>query len=78
MRPSSIVMLAVALVLGISAALLSKVWLQAQFPKQQEASKTSAVEMGTVVIAASPGRLVERLIQLMLSRHVIGLAVLAA
>ncbi|MFQ5625119.1 MAG: Flp pilus assembly protein CpaB [Methyloligellaceae bacterium] len=52
MRPSSIVMLAVALVLGISAALLSKVWLQAQVPQPQVAEAVPRMNMGTVVIAA--------------------------
>lgn len=61
MRPSSIVMLAVALVLGISAALLSKVWLQAQVPKPQVAEKGPEVEMSTVVIATKPLRYGNRL-----------------
>ena len=52
MRPSSIVMLAVALVLGISAALLSKVWLQGQVPQPQVAEVGPKVKMGTVVTAA--------------------------
>lgn len=60
-------MLAVALVLGISAALLSKVWLQAQVPKPQVAENGPDVEMGTVVIAAKPlrygNRLAERSLQ---------------
>lgn len=54
-------MLAVALVLGISAALLSKVWLQAQVPKPQVAEKAPDVEMGTVVIATKPLRYGNRL-----------------
>jgi len=61
MRPSSLVMLAVALVLGISAAILSKIWLQSQVPAPQVAEKAPAVEMGTVVIAAKPLRFGNRL-----------------
>lgn len=52
MRPSSIVMLAVALVLGVSAALLSKVWLQSQVSQPQIAEAAPRLNMGTVVIAA--------------------------
>lgn len=63
MRPSSLIMLAVALVLGISAALLSKVWLQAQVPKQQVAKSDPKVEMATVVLAAKPLRFGNRLAQ---------------
>lgn len=54
-------MLAVALVLGISAAFLSKVWLQAQVPEPQVAEKGPVVEMGTVVIAAKSLRFGNRL-----------------
>jgi pilus assembly protein CpaB len=61
MRPSSIVMLAVALVLGISAALLSKVWLQAQISKPQIAEAGPRVDMATVVIAAKSLRFGNRL-----------------
>ena len=61
MRPSSFIMLAVALVLGISAAFLSKVWLQAQVPEPQVAEKGPVVEMGTVVIAAKSLRFGNRL-----------------
>lgn len=61
MRPSSVIMLAVALVLGISAAFLAKVWLQAQVPEPQVAEKGPVVEMGTVVIAAKPLRFGNRL-----------------
>ncbi len=63
MRPSSIVMLAVALVLGISAALLSKVWLQSQVSKPQIADAAPKVDMGTVVIAAKSLRFGNRLAQ---------------
>jgi len=52
MRPSSIIMLAVALVLGVSAALLSKVWLQSQVSQPQIAEAAPRLNMGTVVIAA--------------------------
>ena len=61
MRPSSIVMLVIALVLGISAALLSKVWLQAQVPQPQPVAAASKVDMGTVVIAAKSLRFGNRL-----------------
>ena len=61
MRPSSIVMLAVALVLGISAALLSKIWLQAQVSQPQIAQAAPSVEMGTVVLAAKSLRFGNRL-----------------
>lgn len=61
MRPSSIVMLAVALVLGISAALLSKVWLQAQVSKPQIAETAPQMDMSTVVIAAKSLRFGNRL-----------------
>lgn len=54
-------MLAVALGLGISAALLSKIWLQSQVPEPQVANKGPVVEMGTVVIAAKPLRFGNRL-----------------
>jgi len=61
MRPSSIVMLAVALVLGISAALLSKVWLQAQVPQPQLAEAAPKVNMGTIVTAAKALRFGNRI-----------------
>jgi len=61
MRPSSFIMLSVALVLGISAAFLAKVWLQSQVPEPQLAEKGPSVEMGTVVIAAKPLRFGNRL-----------------
>lgn len=61
MRPSSIIMLVVALALGISAALLSKVWLQAQVPRPQTAVAAPKVDMGTVVIAAKSLRFGNRL-----------------
>lgn len=54
-------MLAVALVLGISAALLSKVWLQAQISKPQIAEAGPRVDMATVVIAAKSLRFGNRL-----------------
>lgn len=63
MRPSSIVMLVVALVLGVSAALLSKVWLQSQVSKPQIADAAPQVDMGTVVIAAKSLRFGNRLAQ---------------
>ena len=63
MRPSSIVMLAVALVLGISAAVLSKIWLQAQVSQPQIAKSAPTVDMGTVVIAAKSLRFGNRLAQ---------------
>ena len=63
MRPSSIVMLAVALVLGISAALLSKIWLQAQVSQPQIAEAAPKVDMGTVVLAAKSLRFGNRLSQ---------------
>ncbi len=61
MRPSSIVMLVVALALGVSAALLSKIWLQAQVPRQQTAVAAPKVDMGTIVIAAKSLRFGNRL-----------------
>lgn len=61
MRPSSIVMLAVALVLGISAALLSKVWLQAQISKPQIAEAGPRMDMATVVVASKSLRFGNRL-----------------
>ena len=63
MRPSSIAMLVVALALGISAALLSKMWLQAQVPQEQIAAVAPTVDMGTVVIAAKSLRFGNRLAQ---------------
>lgn len=63
MRPSSIVMLAVALVLGISAALLSKIWLQSQVSQPQIAEAAPRVPMGTVVLAAKSLRFGNRLSQ---------------
>lgn len=63
MRPSSIVMLGIALVLGISAALLSKVWLQSQVSKPQIAEAAPKVAMSTVVIAAKSLRFGNRLSQ---------------
>jgi pilus assembly protein CpaB len=56
-------MLAVALVLGISAALLSKIWLQAQVSKPQIAEAAPQVDMSTVVIAAKSLRFGNRLAQ---------------
>lgn len=56
MRPSSIVMLAFALILGISAAFMSKLWLQAQIAQPQIAEQAPNVDMATVVIAAKPLR----------------------
>ncbi len=61
MRTSSIVMLAVALVLGISAALLSKIWLQAQVSQPQIAETAPKMDMSTVVIAAKSLRFGNRL-----------------
>ena len=61
MRPSSIIMLVVALVLGISAALLSKIWLQAQVSQPQIAEAAPKVDMGTVVLAAKSLRFGNRL-----------------
>ncbi len=61
MRPSSIIMLAVALVLGISAALLSKLWLQSQISQPQIADAGPKVDMGTVVLAAKSLRFGNRL-----------------
>ena len=61
MRPSSIIMLTVALTLGISAAFLAKIWLQSQVPEPQIAEKGPTVEMGTVVIAAKSLRFGNRL-----------------
>jgi len=61
MRPSSIIMLAVALFLGISAALLSKVWLQSQVSQPQVAEAAPKVDMGTVVLAAKSLRFGNRL-----------------
>lgn len=45
-------MLAVALVFGIAAAFLSKVWLEGQVAPPQVAEKAPDMEMGTVVLAA--------------------------
>lgn len=56
-------MLAVALVLGISAALLSKVWLQSQVSQPQVAKAAPKVDMGTVVLAAKSLRFGNRLSQ---------------
>lgn len=56
-------MLVVALALGISAALLSKIWLQAQVPQPQAAVAAPKVDMGTVVIAARSLRFGNRLAQ---------------
>jgi pilus assembly protein CpaB len=56
-------MLVVALVLGVSAALLSKVWLQSQVSKPQIADAAPQVDMGTVVIAAKSLRFGNRLAQ---------------
>jgi len=61
MRPSSIIMLVVALVLGISAALLSKIWLQAQVSQPQIAEAAPKMDMGTVVLAAKSLRFGNRL-----------------
>jgi pilus assembly protein CpaB len=63
MRPSSIIMLAVALVLGVSAALLSKIWLQAQVSQPQVAEAAPKLHMGTVVIASKSLRFGNRLAQ---------------
>jgi len=54
-------MLAVALVLGITAALLSKIWLQAQVAQPQIAEAAPRVDMGTVVLAAKSLRFGNRL-----------------
>ena len=54
-------MLAVALVLGISAALLSKVWLQAQISKPQIAEAGPKMDMATVVVATKSLRFGNRL-----------------
>lgn len=51
MRTSSIVMLAVAVVFGLAAAFLGKVWLEGQVPDQQQAVRPSA-PAATVVVAA--------------------------
>lgn len=56
-------MLVVALALGISAALLSKIWLQAQVPQPQAAVAAPKVDMGTIVIAAKSLRFGNRLAQ---------------
>ena len=56
-------MLGVALMLGISAALLSKVWLQSQVPQPQVAEAAPKVDMATVVVATKPLRFGNRLAQ---------------
>ncbi|MGI9384961.1 MAG: Flp pilus assembly protein CpaB [Methyloligellaceae bacterium] len=56
MRPSSLIMLAVALVFGVSAAFLAKFWLENQVPEPQIVDAQPAVNMGTVVVATGPLR----------------------
>lgn len=56
MRPSSLIMLAVALVFGVSAAFLAKFWLENQVPEPQIVDAKPAVDMGTVVVATGPLR----------------------
>ncbi|MCH8238677.1 MAG: Flp pilus assembly protein CpaB [Proteobacteria bacterium] len=63
MRPSSIVMLTVALGLGVSAAMLSKIWLQSQVSQPQIAEAAPKLHMGTVVIAAKSLRFGNQLSQ---------------
>lgn len=61
MRPGNIIMLAVALVLGVSAAFLSKIWLKSQASQPQITTAATDLNMGTVVIAAKPLRFGNRL-----------------
>lgn len=61
MRPSSLIMLAVALVFGVSAAFLAKFWLENQVPEPQIAQTKPAVETATVVVATGPLRFGTRL-----------------
>ena len=63
MRPSSLIMLAVALVFGVSAALLAKFWLENQVPGPQIADAKPAVDMGTLVVATGPMRFGTRVTQ---------------
>ena len=56
MRISSVVMLGAALVFGLSAAFLAKVWMENQSPTPVVAQKKPAVSLGTVVVAKQPLR----------------------
>lgn len=52
MRISSIGMMAAALVFGVTAAFLAKIWLENQTPEPVVASQSHGVELGTVVVAS--------------------------
>lgn len=52
MRISSIGMMAAALVFGLAAAFLAKIWLENQTPEPALAQQRHGVELGTVVVAS--------------------------
>lgn len=56
MRIGSIVMLGAALVLGLTAAFLAKIWLENQTPEPVAVQERPAVPIRTVVIAQKPLR----------------------
>ena len=56
MRLGSVVMMAAALVFGLAAAFLAKIWLENQTPEPRVAKPRPAVAVRTIVVAAHPLR----------------------